>query len=112
MSAERDPDEKRVPDEAEIRSALLHFSRLIRRLEEEGKLMRALPLLMARLGDLRHLLFDYEVRFTERLMPVEDPQEREARRLVREAKERMEEMKDEWDSEWSPDDDGGGGAVA
>lgn len=111
MSAENEAEGQKAPDEQEVRSSLLHFSELIRRLEREGKLMRHLPVLMSRMGDLRHLLFDYEVRYTERLMPVEDPEEREARRIVREAKERMEEMVDEWDDGWDPEDDGGGTVV-
>lgn len=111
MSEKREPEGNDAPDGERIRRALLHFSDLIRRLDDEDRLMRALPLLMTRLGDLRHMLFDYEVRYTERLMPVEDPAEREARRIVREAEERMEEMQEEWDEGWSPDDDGGGAVV-
>lgn len=97
-----------TPDEEKVRRVLLNFAQLVQRLDDEGRLLRALPLLLTRLGDVRALLFDYEVRHTERLMPVEDPEEREARRIVREARERMEELADEWDDEgWEPDDGGG-----
>lgn len=97
-----------TPDEEKVRRVLLNFAELVQRLDDEGRLLRALPLLLTRLGDVRALLFDFEVRHTERLMPVEDPEEREARRIVREARERMEELADEWDDEgWEPDDEGG-----
>ena len=85
-----------------MRSAFLRFADLIRRLDDEGHLLRNLPFLMGRLGDLRRLLFDYEVRTTERLLPIEDPDEREARRIVREALEREEEQREDWDTGWSP----------
>lgn len=84
------------PDSDAVRAALLHFADLIRRLEEEGKLLQAIPLLLGRLGDLRQLLFDYEVRVTERLLPIEDPIERESRRVVRDASSRGEELVEEW----------------
>lgn len=99
-----------TPDEEKVRRVLLDFAELVRRLDDEGRLMRALPLLLTRLGDVRELLFDYEVRHTERLMPVEDPEEREARRIVREARERMEELADEWDDGGSPESDDEGGS--
>ena len=78
-----DPGRARPPDAETVRAALLHFANLIRRLEEEGAVLRAIPLLLKRLGDLRQVLFDYEVRVTERLLPIEDPVERESRRVVR-----------------------------
>lgn len=107
MPGNREPDDE-SPDREKVRRVLLNFAELVQRLEDEGRLFQALPLLLTRLGDVRELLFDYEVRHTERLMPVDDPEEREARRIVREARERMEELADEWDDEgWEPDDDGG-----
>lgn len=90
------------PSEEQVRAALLRFAGLVRRLDEEGQLLRGLPFLLGRLGDLRRLLFDYEVRSTERLLPIEDPDEREARRIVREALEREREQLEEWDTEWRP----------
>ena len=111
MSGNRESADE-TPTEEQVRRALLGFAQLVKRLEDEERLLRALPLLLDRLGDVRALLFDYEVRHTERLMPVEDPEEREARRIVREARERMEELSDEWDDEgWEPDDGGGSSLV-
>ncbi len=92
------------PTDEQVRSALLRFGELLRRLDEDDRLLRALPLLMGRLGDLRRLLFEYEVRVTERLLPVEDPEERESRRIVREAIEREEDVPDDWGSGWDPDE--------
>jgi hypothetical protein len=91
-----DPGRARPPDADTVRAALLHFANLIRRLEEEGALLRAIPLLLRRLGDLRQVLFDYEVRVTERLLPIEDPVERESRRVVRDASSREDELAEEW----------------
>ena len=91
-----DPSRARPPDADTVRAALLHLADLIRRLEEEGALLRAIPLLLRRLGDLRRVLFDYEVRVTERLLPIEDPAERESRRVVRDARSREEELAEEW----------------
>lgn len=111
MSGKRESADD-TPNEEKVRRVLLNFAQLVQRLEDEERLLRALPLLLDRLGDVRALLFDYEVRHTERLMPVEDPEEREARRIVREARERMEELSDEWDDEgWEPDDEGGSSLV-
>lgn len=97
-----DESEKTPPSEDQVRSALLRFADLIRRLEEEGQLLRSLPFLMGRLGDLRRLVFEYEVRTTERLLPIEDPTERESRRIVREALEREREQNEDWGADWSP----------
>jgi hypothetical protein len=91
-----DPGRARPPDADMVRAALLHFANLIRRLEEQGALLRGIPLLLRRLGDLRQVLFDYEVRVTERLLPIEDPVERESRRVVRDASSREDELVEEW----------------
>ncbi len=98
-------DRRPPPTEADVRRALLGFSELIRRLEERELLLRNLPLVLGRLGDLRRLIFEYEVRVTERLLPIEDPTERESRRIVRDAKEQSSESVDEWAKEWRPPDD-------
>jgi hypothetical protein len=86
-----------------VRLELVLFADLVLRLEKENRLTEALPFVLRRLGDLRQLLFDYEVRATERLLPVEDPHEREARRLIREVEDRVREMRDEWGDSWTPD---------
>ena len=57
------------PTEAQVRAAFMAFASMIRRFDADGQLIRRLPLLMGRLGDLRHMAFDYEVRVTERLVP-------------------------------------------
>lgn len=93
-----------APTEAQVRSALLRFAQVIQRLEEEGRLLRSLPFLMGRLGDLRRLVFEFEVRVTERLLPIEDPDERESRRVVREAREAERDAAEEWKAEAEPDD--------
>lgn len=108
MTGNRGADD--TPDGEKVRRVLLNFAELVQRLDDEGRLLRALPLLLTRLGDVRALLFDFEVRHTERLMPVEDPEEREARRIVREARERMEELADEWEDDGSPEPDDEGGS--
>lgn len=98
-------DETPPPDHRDVRRALLGLSELIQRLEEEGKLLRATPYLLGKLGDLRHLLFAYEVRTTGRLEPTDDPVERQSRQVVQEAIERYEEMIGEWGEGWRPPDE-------
>ena len=90
------------PSEDQVRLALVSFAALIRRLDDDGKLLQGIPFLMRRIGDLRQVLFDYEVRSTERLLPIKDPGEREARRLLRELEERKREMMEEWEVGWTP----------
>lgn len=92
------------PDERKVRLALRTFGDLVRRLDDEDRLLDAVPLLLARLGDLRQMLFSYEVLVTERLMPTDDPVERESRDIVRRAREREREMLDEWEQGWTDDD--------
>lgn len=93
-----------APTEAQVRSAFLRFAQVIQRLEEEGRLLRSLPFLMGRLGDLRRLVFEFEVRVTERLLPIEDPDERESRRVVREAREAERDAAEEWKAEAEPEE--------
>lgn len=91
------------PSEERVRLELVLFADLVLRLEKENRLPDALPFILSRLGDLRRLLFDYEVRATERLLPIEDPHERAARRLIKEMEERQREMIREWEEGWDPD---------
>lgn len=93
------------PDERKVRLALRTFGDLVRRLDDEERLLDAVPLLLARLGDLRQMLFSYEVLVTERLLPTDDPVERESRDIVRRAREREREMLDEWERGWTTEDD-------
>ena len=99
----RDKQRAGPPSEERVRLELVLFADLILRLEKENRLTEALPFVLSRLGDLRRLLFDYEVRATERLLPIEDPHEREARRLIREIEERQREVIEEWGEPWTPD---------
>lgn len=94
--------EPRAPDDRDVRRALLGLAELIQRLEEEDALLRAAPFLLGKLGDLRHLLFHYEVRTTGRLEPTDDPVERRSRRIVQEAMDRYDEMVEEWGEGWTP----------
>ncbi|MGB5303002.1 MAG: hypothetical protein WBO43_10165 [Gemmatimonadota bacterium] len=106
MDETNEPQEEQSPgppSEDRVRLELVLFAELIQRLESESRLAEALPFVLRRLGDLRRLLFDYEVRATERLLPIEDPDEREARRLAREAEERRRQMLDEWEEPWTPE---------
>lgn len=103
-------ERSRPPTRSEVRAALIAFSDMIRRLDADDTLFRHLPLLMGRLGDLRHMLFEYEVRVTERLLPSESAAERESRRIVREARERDIELGEEWSdgADGTPGDDADG----
>jgi hypothetical protein len=91
--------DKRPPTEREVRAALVAFADLLKRLDQDERLFRNLPLIMGRLGDLRRMLFEYEVRVTERLLPTEDPTERESRRIVQEALEDEDDARREWESD-------------
>ena len=95
------------PSEERVRLELVLFADLIQRLEKEGRLAAELPFILHRMGDLRRLLFDYEVRATERLLPIEDAAERAARELIREVEESMRRAAEEWSRPWTPDADGG-----
>jgi hypothetical protein len=98
------------PSEDRVRLELVLFADLIQRLEKENGLTEALPFVLHRLGDLRRLLFDYEVRATERLLPIEDPDERELRRIARDMEDRKRQMIEEWDEPWTPDGEDESGA--
>jgi len=66
----QEPEARRPPPTAvQIRAAFLAFSDMIRRLDAQDELIPRIPLLLGRLGDLRHMIFEYEVRVTERLLP-------------------------------------------
>lgn len=92
-------DDRRPPTEREVRTALLAFAELVKRLDDSERLSGNLPLIMGRLGDLRRMLFEYEVRVTERLLPSEDSAEQDSRRIVREAREDEEDVRREWESD-------------
>jgi len=108
MREPEEHDEDRTdgpPSEERVRLELVLFAELIQRLEKEGRLAEALPFVLHRLGDLRRLLFDYEVRATHRLLPIEDAHERAARRLLEEMQERAKRMTEEWRDPEPPDEE-------
>ena len=106
-----------IPPE-QLRSDLVRFARLLIRLDEEGRLLRAVPHIQSLLGDLRQKLFAHEVRGTKNLpsttpldesgdsngggptspSPLEevDPDLRNSLRVVREAMARQDEAAEEW----------------
>ncbi|MFW6192609.1 MAG: hypothetical protein ACOC83_03895 [Gemmatimonadota bacterium] len=88
-----------------MRRALRAFGELLRRLDEDDRLLQAIPLVLTRLGDLRQMLFSYEVLVTERLLPTDDPIERESREIVRRARERQRELLEELGRDGSPEDE-------
>lgn len=91
----------------ELRERLVRFGRLILRLDEEGELLEKAPQVLKIIGDVRQMLFAYEVRCTARLGPEEheadgeeqgaeeDPAVLESLRVVEEALEREKELLDE-----------------
>lgn len=103
-----------IPPE-QLRADLVRFARLLLRLEEEGRLLRAIPHIQSMLGELRQKLFAHEVRGTRNLpspprprpsgaqphappdaSPEEEATLRESLRIVREALQREEEARREW----------------
>lgn len=94
--------------EDKLRADLLLLATLIRKLDQEGRLLDEIPRLMKILGDLRQKMFAYEIRSVERLMPdaeAESKQLEESRRVVREALKQEHEALKEWETLWSPEDD-------
>ncbi len=88
----------------ELRSALVRYARLVLRRETEGTLLDSLPDLMQFLGELRQMVFAYEVRGTRRCevkagaaeeASVPDPALLESLRVVEEALERAKELQEE-----------------
>ncbi len=60
------------PREENVRLALVRFSQVVFRLDRDGGLLKNVPFLMGRLGDLRRLLFEYEVRGAADLLQNDD----------------------------------------
>lgn len=95
-----------TPDQ--LRAELLRFAELIQRMDREELLLRASPRILKLLGELRQMLFAYEIRGARHLggkdLPgassttVEEPGsplDRESLRIVREALEREKELQEE-----------------
>lgn len=106
----------------QLRSRLVRFARLVLKLEERGELLERSPAVMKLMGELRRMLFAWEVRGTARLgrtgddeagrgdeEPVADEEEDvdfdDSLRIVREALDRERELQDELRDRLFPDDD-------
>lgn len=101
----------------EIVTKLRSVARLILRLEERGTLLEETPALLKLLGELRRMLFAYEVRGTQYLDREDDETVQlsgdgapgdgglgDSARIVREALEREKELQDELRDRLFPDD--------
>jgi len=95
-----------TPEQA--RAELLRFAELIQRMDRDQILLRASPRILKLLGELRQMLFAFEIRGARHLggkdLPgsgLPDTEEsppaldRESLRIVREALEREKELQDE-----------------
>ena len=97
----------------QMRAELLRFAELIQRMDREQLLLRASPRILKLLGELRQMLFAFEIRAARHLggkdLPgsagpagdeaassLDHPSlDRESLRIVREALEREKELQDE-----------------
>jgi len=88
-----------------LRADLRHFADLIRRLDDDDRLLEATPHLLKVLGDLRAKIFAHEVRATGQLLAkrAEDDEKGQSRRIVEEAIRRIEEAAREWNRPWDTD---------
>lgn len=96
-------------DPEDLRRHLVRIAKLILRLEDDGVLLQEAARLQKVFGDLRQKLFAYEVRSAADLAPSPesdedeeeedgepvDPLLEESLRIVREAREREQELRDE-----------------
>ncbi len=95
-----------TPDKA--RAELLRFAELIQRMDREDILLRSSPRVLKMLGELRQMLFAYEIRGARHLGgkdlpgPQEstpeaalDPDESASLRIVEEALKREKELQEE-----------------
>jgi hypothetical protein len=91
-----------------LRAELLRFAELIQRMDAEELLLRSSPRILKMLGELRQMLFAYEIRGARHLggKDLPGPQEMEASegtggidpaswRVVQEALQREKELQDE-----------------
>ena len=92
----------------QLRAELLRFAELIQRMDREGLLLRASPRILKLLGELRQMLFAFEIRGARHLggkdLPGTSPPsvgegplslDQESLRIVREALEREQELQEE-----------------
>jgi hypothetical protein len=108
-----------TPDK--LRAELLRFAGLIQRMDKEGLLLRSSPRILRVLGELRQMLFAYEIRGARHLGgkdlpgdPDADPAattegelDSDSLRIVREALRREKELQEELERRLidSPDED-------
>lgn len=89
-----------------MRDELLRFADLLQRMDRDGILLRASPRLLKMLGELRQMLFAFEIRAARHLggkdLPGVDAEDAasapgldEATRIVREALARERELQEE-----------------
>ena len=96
--------------EEQLRRDLLRLATLIRKLQDEGRLLEEIPRLMKIFGDLRQKMFAYEVRAVENFTPKDEEESKqieESRRIVREALKSERARLEEWETLWSPEGDSG-----
>ena len=94
--------------EGQLRKDLLRLASLIRKLQDEGRLLEQIPRLMKIFGDLRQKMFAYEIRAVESLIPKDEEESRqieESRRIAREALKSEQARLKEWETLWSPESD-------
>ena len=94
----------------ELRAQLLRLARLIRAMEKRDILLQKTPSILKLLGELRQMIFAYEVRSTRNLVPSDtdsstaEPGTKESLRIVNEALDRERELQDELRDLLSTDD--------
>ncbi len=94
--------------EEQLRRDLLRLATLIRKLQDEGRLLEEIPRLMKIFGDLRQKMFAYEIRAVDRLVAEDEEdsaQIEESRRIVQEALKDEQARLKEWETLWSPESD-------
>jgi hypothetical protein len=109
-----------------LRAELTRFARLVLRMEEEGVLLERTASVLRMLGELRQMVFAFEVRNTRRdqpplphprsrrgrggsaALPPEEEHLRDSMRIVREALEREREFLDRLDDGPAERDDTAG----
>ena len=87
-----------TPDE--LRAQLLRLARLIRAMEKRDVLLQRTASILKLLGELRQMIFAYEVRVTKNLVPSDadaasDAAVGDSLRIVNEALDRERELQDE-----------------
>lgn len=97
--------------DAGLRSEVARFARILQRMEERGEVLDRTADILTLLGELRQMVFAWEIRETFRHHPAEasspeaePPPETDSNRVVREAREAEEQLRE--DLGGPGDDDG------